>query len=184
VKTTVEDEDSLDDRIRAYYELQGCALSMTEGEAFAYAPKCETCRRPERNKETAEVVGRKLGPLGYQVCRKCGALWPYVTVVLPRGDYQKSGRPQGYENKLAGLAPLGYELNRMLRDDHWRWATQVLVGYATTSNGFDDIADHANRFSWPHPRGGVWNEARCRAACVGARRELRARMKAGQGVPG
>lgn len=164
------DDDPIDDLIRAYYELQGGALQLFESEGRAYAERCEACGEKDRTMDR----------MGNQVCanHRCGALWPYVVKMISHGEVQKSGRPQGYENRLAGLVPVGYALNQMLRDrERWRWAAQVLVGYAITANGYDDIAEHANRFGWPHPQGGAWTDKRCRAAASAARRELRKRMK-------
>ncbi len=84
-----------------------------------------------------------------------------------------------YEDRLVGLVDLGYHLNQMLRDDYWRWPTQVLVGHVVTSCGYAEIAIHANAYEWPTRRGGEWSETMARYAAHGARRELRNRLSNG-----
>ena len=178
-----DDKDPIDDRVRAYYEMLGIAQRMVESEGRAYADKCFACGRNKVKRNRAKEIVKEnttIGSNGDRICasKKCAATWGYAEVIVPKGIVQKAPRPGDFENRIASLAPLGYALNQMLRDkERWRWPAQVLVGFCTTVAGYDDLADHANEYAWPHPSEEGWTEARARAAASAARRELRKRMR-------
>ena len=169
---------SLDDRIAAYYSLHGCAQNILDSTGRVYDKACSKCGGPTRHWKGSEEIW---------VCGHCGALWDYEDVELLKGEVCRRSRTRGmvthaipaprpgeYEERLAGLAHMGYHLNQMLRDDHWRWPTQVLVGYAVTSCGYAEIALHASAYEWA---GIEWSATRCEWAAGRARGELRRRMR-------
>lgn len=167
---------TIDERIQAYYQLHGMGQDLVDSTGRVYAPACEECGWQKRHwKEAGELW----------VCGHCGGPWPYEDVEVLKGEVCRASvcgrpvpapRPGEFERRLASLAHLGYHLNAMLRDEYWRWATQVLVGHALTSLTYADVADHANRFEWP-TRGAAWTEAGARQRASRARAELRRRLR-------
>lgn len=159
---------NVDDLVRSYYGLLGCAQDMVDSRGRVYAKGCGDCGGHLRHWKEAEELW---------VCGHCGAPWPWEDRLIPKGEVQRSIRPGEHEERLAGLARFGYELNAMLRSDHWRWKAQVLVGYAVTSATYGDIAWHANECGWPTPHGDrQWTESMARWHAGEARRELRRRL--------
>ncbi len=167
---------SLDDRIAAYFQLHGQGQDLVDSTGRVYDAACSRCCSVTRHWKPSEEVW---------VCGHCGERWGYEDVEILKGEVcrrSKQGkpipapRPGEYENRLVGLVELGYHLNVMLRADHWRWPTQVLVGHAITSCDYREIAIHATAYGWPNRRGGEWTEAGARQAASRARCELRARL--------
>ncbi len=169
---------SLDDQIARYYCLHGAAQCVVDSSGRVYDKACSECGFTVRHWKESE---------GIWVCGHCPAPWGYEDVEVLKGEVCRRSKTRGmvthavpaprpgeYENRLAGLAHLGYHLNAMLRDGYWRWPTQVLVAHVVTSCGYEEIAIHANAYGWPVQ--GEWTESKCRWWSDRARGELRRRL--------
>ena len=166
----------IDERICQYYQLHGMAQNMVDSTGRVYDKACSKCGFVICHWKATEMKW---------VCGHCGADWEYSDVEVLKGEVcraSRNGKPipapraGEYENNLAGLADLGYHLNAMLRDEYWKWPTQILVAHAITSCSYEEIAEHANEYGWLTRRGGDWTEPGARLAAVRARRELVSRL--------
>lgn len=166
----------LDERILAYYLLHGRALTLVGSTGRVYDPECGDCGARLRHFKPSEQ---------FFVCGRCGAPWGFADVELLKGEVSSASRrgrpiparrPGEAEEPLAEFADLGYHLNAMLRDPHWRWSAQALVAHAITGCTYEDIATHARLWGWPAARG-EWTEAMARNKASKARRELRERLR-------
>ena len=118
------------------------------------------------------------------------AKWGHKDHVVPKGKVGRRSKTRGmvthavpaprasdFGNHLAEYAEFGYALNQMLDDDdYWKFPTQILVGYATTTADYSEIADHANRYGWPSRSGKKWTKDMSRDCARNARRELASRI--------
>jgi len=167
---------NIDVQICAYYSLHGQGQNMVDSAGRIYAKVCEECAGSVRHGTND----------GSWVCGHCGSPWGYDDVEIFKGEVarrSRGGKPVPaprlgeYEEALAALAHFGYHLNAMLRDAHWRWATQVLVGNALTSCNYEEIALHANHYGWPTGDDDPWTAVRCEFSAGKARKELRIRLR-------
>ena len=160
---------SVDERICLYYQLFGKAQSIVDSTERMYDKACGTCRGNIRHWKSEEKIW---------VCGACpgGVEWGFKDIDILKGEMVGSRRPGQHEDKIAGLSHFGYHLNRMLRDDAWKWSAQLLIGHALTSCSYEEIAEHANTYGWPTKRGGAWSEDRARRDASLARKELRKRL--------
>lgn len=158
----------IDDQIRRYYAFLGKAQDMVDSRGRIYAEKCEFGHTIRHWKPTEEIW----------VCGHCPGSkpWPYEDHFIPKGIIQASLRPGEMEERLAGLAGFGYELEKMLRDSFWRWDTQALVAFALTGGPKRVIAEFANTYDWKSRSGKDWTKAMVDNSIRAARKELRARL--------
>ncbi len=160
---------SIDERICLYYQLFGQGQNIVDSTERLYDKHCGTCKGTIRHWRTTEKVW---------VCGACpgGVLWGFQDIDILKGETDRPRRPGQHENKIAGLAHFGYHLNRMLRDERWRYPSQLLIGHALTSCTYDEIAEHANQYRWPSPNGDPWSESMCKWWADRARGQLRRRI--------
>ena len=169
--------EAIELQICAYHALLGQGQNVIDSTGTIYENLCECGAKLRHWKEDGELW----------VCGKCGAPWQHEEREIFKGEVCKqsrrgkpipTSRPGEYENRLASLAHFGYHLNQMLDDKYWRYPTQVLVGNALTSCGYEEIAIHANAYEWPTGNDGVaWTEARCEDWAGRAALELSIRLR-------
>ncbi len=177
--------EAIDVQICAYHALLGQGQSIIDSTGTIYSEACECGATLRHWKDDGELW----------VCGKCGVSWQHDDHDIFKGEVSKqsrngkpvqTSRPGEYEDRLAALAHFGYHLNQMSTDAYWRYPTQVLVGNALTSCGYEEIAIHANAYGWrgrlAHGEVGApeidygWTAARCEDWAGRAAQELSHRL--------